>query len=84
MRGKWQFSIGYLLLLILWWALALGFTRQYIYVALLTEWKKADPWLALSALCWGPAIGGLFLKMKAEIAGGVIGVVFGYLLSLIS
>ena len=70
MASRPKYSLRYLLLVVFWWALALGLTREYLITHRTYEYKS---WFLLfSAVAWGGAYGGLFLKMRFGLVAGVL------------
>jgi len=71
-----RYSLQYLLLVIFWWALALGLTREHLVASPYSEYNLAC--FLLSAIAWGGAYGGLCLRMRfGLIAGAIIMLVLG-------
>ena len=81
MLGKRQYSLGYLLLLILWWAVALGVSRGVV-----ATWNaeigtdeviyRDYVFIPGALVVWPIAIGGTFGRMTI---GAAVGVVFLWL-----
>lgn len=72
-----QFSLGYLLLEIFWVALALGISRA-VFLSWHGNWgtpaelQSDEVLVPLTVFAWSAAIGGMFGRMTAGIAVGVL------------
>jgi uncharacterized membrane protein len=67
---RWPtFTLRYLLLVVLWWALALGLTREYLTSD--EDYNYRVRCFLLSAVAWGGAYGGLALKMRFGLCAGL-------------
>ena len=65
------YTLRYLLLVVFWWALALGLTREYL-TAIFNSDEYRQTCFLLSAVAWGGAYGGLALRMRFGLVTGVI------------
>ena len=77
MNESRQFSLRYLLLEMIWIALALGLTRMYFDFPSLPE--LGPMLLPALGMCWGAAAGGLRRNM---MTGAVMGLIAGMMLLL--
>ena len=69
---RWnQFSIGYLLLLIFWWAASLSLMRLILDLSLRSRDERAFISYLLLPIFIGPAYGGLVLKMRFGFYAGL-------------
>jgi len=65
-----KYSLRYLLMVVFWWALAMGLTREYLTSGGNYEYRVRC--LLFSAVAWGGAYGGLALKMQFGLISGLI------------
>ena len=79
MKRLHQFSVAYLMLLVFWWAGAVRLVQQILYSSGSSDGLAFLSYLVLPVFI-GPAIGGLFLKMRFGFYAGLVLTVAIYVL----